>query len=119
MREKRRESKNIKEKRMKPLTGPQHPILAHQNYLTAQPKSSISIPRTLQLSHGPHRSVAWYRNCAIVAVWRAHASAGVFRDLALVLLPVEPTTQPILSRARLLYLTAGWGHCVGAGLPRG
>jgi hypothetical protein len=45
-----------------PLFGPLRPS-------TAQPRSSISIPRALQLSRGPHRSVAWYRNCAIIAAW--------------------------------------------------
>jgi hypothetical protein len=90
----KREKKKKKRKRLNttwadrppPLFGPLRPS-------TAQPRSSISIPRALQLSRGPHRSVAWYRNCAIIAVWRAHTSAGVFRDLALASLPVEPTAQ--------------------------
>ena len=43
MREKRRESKNIKEKRMKPLTGPQNPNLAQQSFLTTQPASLVSL----------------------------------------------------------------------------
>jgi hypothetical protein len=73
---------------------------AHYPFPTAQPRSSISIPRALQLSRGPHRSVAWYRNCAIVAVWRAHASAGVFGDLALASLSVEPTAQSHLPGSR-------------------
>jgi hypothetical protein len=57
-REKRRESKNIKEKRMKPLTGPQNPNLAQKSFLTTQPASLVSLSCGSSLSsiHGRGRS---------------------------------------------------------------
>jgi hypothetical protein len=43
---------------MKPLTGPQYPILGHQGFLTVRPNIS-STPRTCRrLTHGSHRSAS-------------------------------------------------------------